>query len=628
MNISVNSNTGLYDINSGINNTQNIAETEGVQQRTASVPADAIRYVKAGDTFSGQILGMNDDGTVSLLLGDNTKLNAFLSKNLGLTPGQTLSFTVSGASESKISLTPLYANLDGNSAVGKALNEAGLPLTKGNSDMVMSMMERGLPIDSKSLQSMAYEASKFPLADPQTIVQMRELQIPLNEGNIKEFEAYKDNQYKILDSFETLSDGFTEIAGKSVKDNNEVIKLFLGESDLPYKGALEKAVDGDFTDAAKLLDLDPKELKALDISLKENTDVPTDGKTVMPDAEGGKEAVTDSGKEVITEGGKTPGADSLKTPVSDTLKTPNGETGKLPVSGESSDAVISKQPPKDLTGHVTDDLNTLLGREGVKKLAENMKAAGLPEALAAKVSDGSISADDSLKFAKALIDRENLPSELQQSARTLLQSREYKMLLHNGITNEFLLKPEDVADKEKVREYYEKVVKNSDKALEFLNNSGRGSTSLAQGMNNLRNNVDFMNQLNNVMTYLQLPLKMNEDKAHGDLYVYTNKKNLAKKDGNVSALLHLDMQHLGTMDIHVQMTDYENVKTHFILQKEEMLDFIGEHLHELDAAINKRGYNMHSDVSLNKEARDVPDIMFNRGTNEKLIQTTSFDIRA
>ena len=147
-------------------------------------------------------------------------------------------------------------------------------------------------------------------------------------------------------------------------------------------------------------------------------------------------------------------------------------------------------------------------------------------------------------------------------------------------------------------------------------------------MNSLRQNVDFMNQLNNVMTYMQLPLKMNENKAHGDLYVYTNKKNLSKKDGNVSALLHLDMQHLGTMDIHVQMTNGENVKTHFILQKEEMLDFIEPHLPELDEALLKRGYKMHSDVSLNKEARDVPDIMFNRGTNEKLIQTTSFDIRA
>ena len=592
MNINVNTNTGLYDINSGLSNTQSVSESELTRQKIATVPSDAVHYVKAGDTLSGQILGMNEDGTVSLLLGDNTKLNAFLSKGLGLTPGQTLSFTVSGASDSKISLTPLYANLDGNSAVGKALHEAGLPFTKQNSDMVTSMMERGLPIDSRSLQNMAADTARFPFADPKSIVQMKELEIPLNDSNIKEFEAYKENQYKIADSLDSLSQDLSNIAKEGLKTNDQVFNLFFEGKGEGLSSALDKALNGDFEDVAKLLKLNPEELKNLEAELKQAAEA---------------------------EGAENPkGADNAKEAL-------------LPK--EEGQSQIKQST--DLTGHVTDDLHTLLGKEGSNKLADMMREAGLNPSIASKVADGSLSTEDSLLLSKALLDKAmkeemsgEASPELMSKARELLGSREYKLLLNNGITNEFLMKPEEVADKEKVREYYEKVVKNADKTLEFLNNSGRGATTLAQGMNNLRSNVDFMNQLNNVMTYMQLPLKMNEDKAHGDLYVYTNKKNLAKKDGNVSALLHLDMQHLGTMDIHVQMTNGENVKTHFILQKEEMLDFIGEHLPELDEALAKRGYKMNSDVSLNKEARDVPDIMFNRGANEKLIQTTSFDIRA
>ena len=592
MNINVNTNTGLYDINSGLGNTQSVSESELTRQKIATVPSDAVHYVKAGDTLSGQILGMNEDGTVSLLLGDNTKLNAFLSKGLGLTPGQTLSFTVSGASDSKISLTPLYANLDGNSAVGKALHEAGLPFTKQNSDMVTSMMERGLPIDSRSLQNMAADTARFPFADPKSIVQMKELEIPLNDSNIKEFEAYKENQYKIADSLDSLSQDLSNIAKEGLKTNDQVFNLFFEGKGEGLSSALDKALNGDFEDVAKLLKLNPEELKNLEAELKQAAEA---------------------------EGAENPkGADNAKEAL-------------LPK--EEGQSQIKQST--DLTGHVTDDLHTLLGKEGSNKLADMMREAGLNPSIASKVADGSLSTEDSLLLSKALLDKAmkeemsgEASPELMSKARELLGSREYKLLLNNGITNEFLMKPEEVADKEKVREYYEKVVKNADKTLEFLNNSGRGATTLAQGMNNLRSNVDFMNQLNNVMTYMQLPLKMNEDKAHGDLYVYTNKKNLAKKDGNVSALLHLDMQHLGTMDIHVQMTNGENVKTHFILQKEEMLDFIGEHLPELDEALAKRGYKMNSDVSLNKEARDVPDIMFNRGANEKLIQTTSFDIRA
>lgn len=577
MNINVNTNTGVYDLNAGVSGSQSVSGSVE-QQRMATVPADSVRYIKAGDTFSGEIVSLNDDGTVELLLGDNTKLSAFLSKNMELTLGQTLSFTVSGASDSRISLTPLYANLDGNSAVGKALQEAGLPLTKQNSDMVMAMMERGLPIDSRSLQGMASLAAKHPLADPKSIVQMSELSIPLTEENIKEFEAYKENQYKIADSLDELSKGFTEIAQNSLSENDKIFDVFFGNDNTGVSAALKDALQGDFSKIAKAFDLNEDELKSM---LQQKT--------------GGENALLTEEETAANAGA---GNKALKT---------------------------------DITGRVTDDITVLLGKEGTERLSENLKEAGLPEALAEKVKDGTLSADETLKLTKALLDEAgqgNLGEEAMINYPKLLRSPEYRLLLNNGITNEFLLDPEDVSDKEKVREYYERVVKNADKALEFLNSTGRGQTTLSQGMNSLRQNVDFMNQLNNVMTYMQLPLKMNEHKAHGDLYVYTNKKNLAKKDGNVSALLHLDMQHLGTMDIHVQMTNGENVKTHFILQKEEMLDFIEPHLPELDEALLKRGYKMHSDVSLNKEARDVPDIMFNRGTNERLIQTTSFDIRA
>jgi len=190
------------------------------------------------------------------------------------------------------------------------------------------------------------------------------------------------------------------------------------------------------------------------------------------------------------------------------------------------------------------------------------------------------------------------------------------------------MKPEEVADKEKVQEYFQKVVRDTAKAAEVLNASGRGETTLAAANQNLHDNVDFMNQMNQVFTYMQMPLKMASEAQHGDLYIYTNKKKLKSGDGNVSALLHLDMTHMGTMDIHVSMNPEGVVNTHFILQREELLDFVAEHLPELDERINARGYHMHSDVSLNKEKQSVPEIMFNKGKNTKLIQYTAFDAKA
>ena len=41
------------------------------------------------------------------------------------------------------------------------------------------------------------------------------------------------------------------------------------------------------------------------------------------------------------------------------------------------------------------------------------------------------------------------------------------------------------------------------------------------------------------------------------------------KDGNVSALLHLDMENLGPMDVYVAMQN-NRVNTHFYMQDDDM----------------------------------------------------------
>ena len=40
----------------------------------------------------------------------------------------------------------------------------------------------------------------------------------------------------------------------------------------------------------------------------------------------------------------------------------------------------------------------------------------------------------------------------------------------------------------------------------------------------IHSNVEFMNQVNQMYTYAQIPLKMSGQHASGELFVYTNKK--------------------------------------------------------------------------------------------------------
>lgn len=68
-----------------------------------------------------------------------------------------------------------------------------------------------------------------------------------------------------------------------------------------------------------------------------------------------------------------------------------------------------------------------------------------------------------------------------------------------------------------------------------------------------KSNIDFMNDLNKNMTFFQMPLKFSEGEGNGELYVFTNKKALTHNSEDVSAMLHLDMEHLGPIDVYVKL---------------------------------------------------------------------------
>ncbi len=581
MNLSINPNT--------YNNTGSINAGEAVQRTESSgenlVLTRNVINVKSGDIFSGQVVGMSDDGVISLLIGGKDTINARLSQELNITMGQNMSFQVRNTSGKQISITPLYENLDNNPAAGKALDEAGLPRTAENFEMVNTMMKNGMSIDSASLHEMSRNLSMIQNGSPASVVQMTKLEIPVNEENVEQFEAYKAGQYEIAESMEGIAGDLSDLVSLN-EGGGEILNIIAGEVPENVKLLLKEEIKLSDTDAAEVSE-EEAQVNGKTAEKSQTPEILENAKEAPPAAEDG---LKDTG-----------------------IKTAGNEAAAKEVTKEA------------ITGKVTEDLRNLLGDEGVKKLSEDLKNAGMPKSITDSVAKGELSVKDTLNLIRAGLKEESLKEDLTP----LTQGREYKALVKNELLSNFLLDPKDVADKEKVKDYYQKLTENTQKLINSLNaHNSPQSTALADKLTNLKNNLNFMNDLNQAMTYIQLPLKMNEKNAHGDLYVYTKRKSLAKKDGNVSALLHLDMQTLGTMDIHVSMSPDMAVKTHFIMQKEEMLDFIAAHLDELNESLGKRGYKISADVALNNEAKSVPEIMFDRGTDIRLVQKTAFDVRA
>ena len=212
---------------------------------------------------------------------------------------------------------------------------------------------------------------------------------------------------------------------------------------------------------------------------------------------------------------------------------------------------------------------------------------------------------------------QNLQKLLKQGLETkdipLLRS-----ILHNSkvaelpaklLADRWSIKPEDVESPEKVEELYQKLGKQLKGLSNLLEENGQRGSSAYQNVTNLSQNVDFLQQINQTYAYIQLPLHLRQgEHKTGELFVYTNKKNLARKDGQVSALLHLDMEHLGPLDVYVALKDTK-VSTKFYVQNDVILDYLEANMDVLTERLQKRGYDCKCETTLRTELQQTAQAM-------------------
>ncbi len=243
-------------------------------------------------------------------------------------------------------------------------------------------------------------------------------------------------------------------------------------------------------------------------------------------------------------------------------------------------------------------LQDILSETELKELGQELAELNKSEEKLVNLNlSGQQSGEDVLKQILEEMDR----AGLKKDHSSLIANKGFQKLVKNLVFENWLQRPEDIGKEGSVKELYKKLfdtTRELSKALETI--EGQKQSNLSQSVQNVRSNLDFMNQINQFSTYVQLPLKLQGQEGNGELYVFTDKKSLAKKDGNVTALLHLSMDHLGDLDVFLALSN-DQVKTKFYLQDESIIDYIAENIHLLDDRLEKRGYHMHAEV-LPKEA--------------------------
>ena len=511
-------------------NTQNI-QTTGREPLPAMLQKE-IRALTPGQILSGQILERSGED-IKLLVnfqGTDMELQARLEQNMALTMGKNILFQVRN-NGTGLSLNPLFENMGTEANAQKAVQMASLPINDTTMQLTGLLMKEGMPVDKESLQNFYHEVTTFADAEIMDIIDLHKLGIPVNMENLEQISSYKNMTHQLMGGINELSQQLPQLlqdmsAGGLDQDIGRLLEALLLNED--GTSAVESFLQT-VQDEEPVTGLSGQEAQT--VSAEENQ--------VFGLAELEKQVESRPGARtiVITEEGLRDGTGEILRPGEDT-------------AGQSDRTAVNPQ-----------------GQEN--QGTDSVRQPGNPELLR--------------QVAQALAEGRQLP------IRELVKSPEFQRQLQEYVKRELSLRPQDTS-KEKLDQVYSRLGRQLGALSEALGSAGQENSMLGKTVQNLNQNLNFLNQLNDAYSYVQLPLKMMDNDAHGELYVYANRQKKAVREGEVSALLHLDMANLGPMDVYVQLRE-NNVSTRFYLPEEEMLDFIAEHIDILNSRLEKRGYH-------------------------------------
>lgn len=574
------------------------APQQGVQQLVS-----AVREMTVGNVFEGTVNDIKN-GTVTLGLANGQTVQARIAAGVQLAVGQAMFFQVKSNDGTTVEIRPYTNGNLNNPTLLKALDAAGIPAEPRMIDMVNSMMEEQMSIGRESLMDMARSISAYPDADIKSLVLMHKLDIPMSEEFIQQFENYKSDQAAITSQFDDVLESIGKLYQNEKLSETEALELgsriyqvLKQEGSLDASAIVKEGVQKGSWSPVELQEgailegtseLAATEITGTELAEAETIEETLDGVAVNS----GEEAALEENAAQVSE-----------------EKTSSDAQGVQYYARGSVGALFTEGQMKDFSN----------------LLKEFPQLAGSKLFTAEGNLNGNLSTGAFLKELHQALDE--IMGLTGGSAKKLFSGKEYQKVLEYEVKQQWTLKPEEIKG-DAVKHLYEKMENQMQKMQELVQESGQSNTSLAKAVSNLQGNIEFMNQINNAYHYVQIPLRMSNQNAHGDLFVYTNKNDVDRPDGELSAFLHLDMDNLGAMDVSVRMKD-RKVHTNFYLEDEKSYDLIEAHMAELMQRLQEKGYSCTVQVENQFRKKNlVEDFMQQEHPSAGILHRYSFDMRA
>lgn len=568
--------------NNSVANGEPMTGAKGVEKLVSS-----LNEMSKGMIFEGTVSSVRGN-QVKLALSNGQQILARLAGKFSFEQGQSVFFQVKNNDGGTIEIKPYTVDGEGaNLTLMDALKAAGLPVDGINLSMVNKMMEEQMPIDKTSLNQMYQLVQDNKDINVTTLVELKRLGIEINQVNAAQFENYANDKQAITIAMDSLID---ELPNALSAEDLSMYKLVTQARDI-----LNIVTEGLPEEA--FISSEASDMSQYEAIMRDNQSAPVVKKHFN-----------------ITE-------------LFESLNSVSGESQDIHTTQKINDAPAIDTILLQENETKSNTIGFLLSDKQIEELNEQVRML-LPNL---QENNISLYSEDSsvvgiLNDIKSML--ENTPANAD-TLRHLFSGEAFKLMLKEALEQQWMIKPGDLEkNPKKLDGLYDKIEKQITNMEIILKTSGGVNPKAEALADNIRGNIEFMNQINEAYTYVQVPLKMNEKNASGQLYVYTNKKSMSNPDKELSAFLHLDLEHLGGTDVSIKML-HRKVTTNFYLDSDESYALVKQFLPVLEKRLQDKGYNCELNVN-----SDSKQMNFVAGFLKKDLPPTgqvhrySFDIRA
>ena len=568
--------------NNSVANGEPMTGAKGVEKLVSS-----LNEMSKGMIFEGTVSSVRGN-QVKLALSNGQQILARLAGKFSFEQGQSVFFQVKNNDGGTIEIKPYTVDGEGvNLTLMDALKAAGLPVDGTNLSMVNKMMEEQMPIDKISLNQMYQLVQDNKGINVTTLVELKRLGIEINQVNAAQFENYANDKQAITIAMDSLIE---ELPNALSAEDLSMYKLVSQARDI-----LNIVTDGLPEDA--FISNEDADMSQYEAIMRDNQSAPVVKKHFN-----------------IAE-------------LFESLNSVSGESQDIQTTQKINNSSVidniflqGNEAKSNTIGFILSDKQIEELNEQVRKLLPDLQENNI-----------SLYSEDSsivgiLNDINSML--ENTPANAD-ALRHLFSGEAFKLMLKETLEQQWMIKPGDLEkNPKKIDGLYDKIEKQIINMENILKTSGVVNPKAEALADNIRGNIEFMNQINEAYTYVQVPLRMNEGNASGQLYVYTNKKSISDPDQELSAFLHLDLEYLGGTDVSIKML-HRKVTTNFYLDSDESYAMVKQFLPVLEKRLQDKGYNC--ELTVNSDSKQMN---FVAGFLKKDLPPTgqvhrySFDMRA